>query len=228
MNDVAAAGDAATHPNTPTKENNGGKIKVSISVVMTAMTRMIMTVVTNEEVTKRRRNRNPNGALLRVLVTMTMVTTEAMGVIPLQDDLIKDSDRSCSLATRLEYEFDEITLPSIPTSALQLGDFQYVVAQTVVLASGRGGGRIIWCNEIVTARSPDELWYVPKRCRSLGLKLTVAAMTACEDVPAIYNVLRREGEKVHNEMRVLDGRPCVCGAYANTSLRPTRLNADSK
>jgi hypothetical protein len=151
-----------------------------------------------------------------------MVMTEVMGAIPLMetDDAtvthkttLEDSDTSCTPATRLKYEFSKITLPSIPTSAAQLGDFQYVVAQTVVLASGRGDKRMAWFNEIVTARSPDELWHVPTKRRSLDLKLTVAAMTACEDVPAIYNVLRREGMKVHKEMRILNGRQCVWYIY---------------
>jgi hypothetical protein len=77
-NDVAATGDAATHPNTLAKDNNDEKIKVAITVVMT--------IATNEEATKRRnRGGNQNRVLLRVLLTMTMVMTEAMGVIPLMD-----------------------------------------------------------------------------------------------------------------------------------------------
>jgi hypothetical protein len=43
--------------------------------------------------------------------------------------------------------------------------------------------------------------------------LTVAVVTACADVPAIYNVLRREGEKAHNEIRMLNGRQCVWCIY---------------
>jgi hypothetical protein len=125
-------------------------------------------------------------------MTTMMVMTEVVEVIPL-----KKTDDATVTRKTMRQKTPIRRVLSHPQHNLEIFNMFLI---RLVLASGRGDERMAWSNEIVTARCLDELWCVPKKCRSSNLELAVAAMTASEDIPAIYNILRREGRKVRNKM----------------------------
>jgi hypothetical protein len=137
-----------------------------------------------------------------------------------QDDAPEDSDASCSPATRLKYEFYKI--PTTANSHICSATWRYPICccsdwcslQDAETKEFLGSAKLPPC-------AVQMNFGVPEKRRSLKFELTVAAMTAGEDIPAIYNVLRREGEKVHNKMRGLNGRRCVwcvCEHFASPNV----------
>jgi hypothetical protein len=128
-----------------------------------------------------------------------------------------DSDASCADRRRGKGEI-VIVLPPSPKSAGELGNYQFAVENIIALASGRYQRRVEWIRAITRARKPEDLEFVPKKCRSLDYKLAVAALASCEKNPALYGLLRREGRASGNKNIMRNGRQCLRRIYTYFAL----------
>jgi hypothetical protein len=92
--------------------------------------------------------------------TMTMTTTATCLEETDLDHAIcepGDSVTSCADKERRKVESSMFKLPTLPRSADELGDFQFVVENTFMLVSGRRNRRLKWIIATTLAKHPDKL-----------------------------------------------------------------------
>jgi hypothetical protein len=129
-----------------------------------------------------------------------------------------DSSTSCSERTRSKREQRMFQLPPLPKSAAQLDKYQFAIKNLIALASGRCDRRTAWIDAVAQAKRPEDLEHVPKKCRSLDMKLSIAAFASCDKNTPLYGLLRREGKKSGNSNDVGNGRQCLWRIYNHFAL----------
>jgi hypothetical protein len=92
----------------------------------------------------------------------------------------------------------------LPRSSAELDHLQFGVMSAVAIASGRRSKRAKLIACITQARKPEDLEFIPRKCRNLDYKIAYGALALRKRNQVLFDKLRRAGEATENEMR--DGR----------------------